>query len=522
MIMDGSSISPLVVEIGTFIYAGHIMPQDSSRKRRLSSESEDTAHRPAKKPPAQHLLNERSSNSGTYNILPYPSFISKPAASSPPQNENARGASPRPSGHKYSASVASGTSVKAQSPHTPPSWSPPFTPVNHVHPVPKPCATPSHGSNVDATLEKTPALIRTSIIHHGPTPMSQLPASQSFNPYAMYPSKAVLKLNGDLDSMAEGWSHDEWDSRRRLVQFTRRQNVSTIHADFHAVAPEDRQPNSICISCIWWEEKKECFVTSVDTIFLLESLVGVRFTVEEKNRIRRNLEGFRPLTVSKSKSDSEEFFKVIMGFPSPKPRNIEKDVKVFPWKILAHALKKIIGKYSASYSSTAGALPTAPMASHYNNNGASDSGTDIRASLSPQMNGLNRGASPYPISTPSFSPNMLHQRVPVPITSGSQTELRLQVPSGISAYSYSTTHSHPHIYPQSLRRSPQPMTALPAAGRMEGSWDHGDFDTFEPVAQDPSDSMSAFNYNRILSTLPASSQGYMPPTSSYPLSHSGV
>jgi hypothetical protein len=33
------------------------------------------------------------------------------------------------------------------------------------------------------------------------------------------------------------------------------------------------------------------YVTSVDTIYLLESLVAVRFTVEEKNRIRRNLEG---------------------------------------------------------------------------------------------------------------------------------------------------------------------------------------------------------------------------------------
>jgi hypothetical protein len=145
--------------------------------------------------------------------------------------------------------------------------------------------------------------------------------------------------------MAEGWSQDERDSQRRLVQFARRQSGSTIHTDFKPVAPGDRPPNSICISCIYWAGKKECFVTSVDTIYLLESLVGVRFTVEEKNRIRRNLEGFRPLTVSKSKPESEDFFKVIMGFPNPKPRNIEKDVKVFPWKILGHALKKIIGKY---------------------------------------------------------------------------------------------------------------------------------------------------------------------------------
>lgn len=74
-------------------------------------------------------------------------------------------------------------------------------------------------------------------------------------------------------------------------------------------------------------------------------MVGTRFTVEEKNRIRRNLEGFRPITVSKSKPGSEDFFKLIMGFPNPKPRNIEKDVKVFPWDILGQALKKIIGKY---------------------------------------------------------------------------------------------------------------------------------------------------------------------------------
>lgn len=57
------------------------------------------------------------------------------------------------------------------------------------------------------------------------------------------------------------------------------------------------------------------------------------------------MEGFRPITVSKSKPGSEDFFKLIMGFPNPKPRNIEKDVKVFPWDILGQALKKIIGKY---------------------------------------------------------------------------------------------------------------------------------------------------------------------------------
>jgi hypothetical protein len=116
------------------------------------------------------------------------------------------------------------------------------------------------------------------------------------------------------------------------------------------VSAAERPPHSICISCIWWEEKQACYVTSVDTIHLLEQLLAApnRFGVDEKNRIRRNLEGLRPATVSKARSESEEFFKVIMGFGNPKPRNIEKDVKVFQWKDLAGALHKIVGKYSAS------------------------------------------------------------------------------------------------------------------------------------------------------------------------------
>lgn len=193
-----------------------------------------------------------------------------------------------------------------------------------------------------------PQLIRTSTLQS-----SAHSNGQGFNPYALYSNKAVLEIEGKLDSMAEGWSTEEWSNRRRIVVFKKSQNGSTLSTKFRAAGPNEKPNNSTCISCIWWEEKREHFVTSVDTIYLLEQLVAApsRFTVEEKNRIRRNLEGFRPLTVSKTKPDSEEFFKVIMGFPHPKPRNIEKDVKVFRWKLLESALKKIISKYSASPSS---------------------------------------------------------------------------------------------------------------------------------------------------------------------------
>lgn len=215
-----------------------------------------------------------------------------------------------------------------------------------------------------------PQLIRTSTLQTGAH------GGAGYGPYGMYPNKAVLEVVGKLDMMADGWTAEEWAARRRVVMFRKAQNGSTLTTTFRPLGPGEKAANAPCVSCIWWEEKGEHFVTSVDTIYLLEQLVAApsRFTVEEKNRIRRNLEGFRPLTVSKTKADSEEFFKVIMGFPHPKPRNIEKDVKVFRWKMLEPALKKIIGKYSASPSAMGGggsahmitpapyhALPTPPL-----------------------------------------------------------------------------------------------------------------------------------------------------------------
>jgi hypothetical protein len=230
-----------------------------------------------------------------------------------------------------------------------PHMSPSLQPYGHYNPSAHTAqnsasiaANPS-GSSVYGTTAMLPApvLVRATTLPQAGGHSS----TQPFNPYSVYQSKAVLKIDGDLEKMSEDWSEEELDAKRRLVEFKRTQHGSTITASFAPVTPEARPTRSICVSCIWWEDKDECFITSVDTIYLLEQLVNVRFTVEEKNRIRRNLEGFRPLTVSKAKPDSEDFFKVIMGFPTPKPRNIEKDVKVFPWKVLAQALKKIISKY---------------------------------------------------------------------------------------------------------------------------------------------------------------------------------
>ncbi|EEH05859.1 transcriptional regulator medusa [Histoplasma capsulatum G186AR] len=477
MIMDESEgQGAQAVHVGVFTYDHNpqsaVSPAGTSRKRRLSESSDETS-RSTRSAPVKQLRIKEPANTFTYSESlsgsPYSPYLPTPTTANvyPVQYHPA---SPRPSIPQYTGtSGVSQPMIKAPSPLAA-SWSPSFSTVNISAHSPGLSMTPnSHSSSMPSPVKSmNPTLIRTSTIQHlagagGP--------NQAFNPYAMYPSKAVLKVNGDLDSMTENWSPEERNSKRRLVHFTRRQTGSTIHADFKSVSPADRVPNSICISCIYWEGKKECYVTSVDTIYLLESLVGVRFTVEEKNRIRRNLEGFRPLTVSKAKPESEDFFKVIMGFPNPKPRNIEKDVKVFPWKILSHALKKIIGKYSASYSSTAGTLAT-----HISPNYVStpDGSADLHAT-SPSISDTGAAAAyAANVSASGISP---HLRGPKQVldnapVSGS-VDLRLMVTSNSNNNNRHYSNL-PAPYPYQNINHPQPQAAPTAAGN-RGSWDFGAF-----------------------------------------------
>ncbi|KAI8973639.1 hypothetical protein BDF20DRAFT_915053 [Mycotypha africana] len=224
---------------------------------------------------------------------------------------------------------------------------------------------------------------------------------------------AHLTLHGDLAAMTRDWTPMEQETRRRLVQFQKTRHDNTIDCWFRPYSISSPPPlpslqpssvgteagatptppiataaegssasssshprykpdaNDIVISCIYWKEKNDYFVTSVDCVHLIESLIDCRFTVEEKNRIRRNLENYKPLTVAKLNPETSEFFKLIMGYSHPKPRNIEKDVKVFNWVSLGTAMEKVLKKFSASFSSiqsvnyeafvqSAGANPTQP------------------------------------------------------------------------------------------------------------------------------------------------------------------
>ena len=358
---NGHSMSMKSLDSFTYLdaspFSRYAVPLEVPKKRKYAEETPEHSL-PAAKRSASSPLHPRSqptlspaSVANSYNfdsggLYALPTVYDQPMAH---QRAYMPAASQRPGTGLGGSPTVSGT-LKARSPSFD-SYSS-YSVVGRSGPNPRMAVPPQHPrsqGSASSASGTNPPLIRTSILQ----PQQSSFRTPGFNPYTIYPSaKAKLEIQGDLMHMANraNWTEEEKKVQRRLVEFSRRQEDSVIHASFKSVSLEERTQGANCVSCIFWEERGECFVTSVDTIQLLEGLVGVRFTVEEKNRIRRNLEGFKPLTVSKQKEDSESFFRLIMGFPNPKPRNIEKDVKVFPWSILSNALRKIIGKYVSSCS----------------------------------------------------------------------------------------------------------------------------------------------------------------------------
>lgn len=165
------------------------------------------------------------------------------------------------------------------------------------------------------------------------------------HPEDLYAQTPILDLVTPLATICVGWNAAELHAGRRLVRFAKVQDGRRLIVSCEPIRQEDYCESDSVISCIYREEVDTCYVTSVDVIYLLERLTNGEFPVEEKNRIRRNLEGLRPTTVSKHKPGFGDFFQHIMEFPDPKPRNIEKDLKVFEWNLLGQALEKILSKY---------------------------------------------------------------------------------------------------------------------------------------------------------------------------------
>jgi hypothetical protein len=160
----------------------------------------------------------------------------------------------------------------------------------------------------------------------------------------------TLDIASSIDTIWLGWSEDEINLGRRLVKFTQTRTANQMLISCEAIRQDQYREGAIVISCIRRIEADTYHVSSVDVLYLVENIVGEPLTTDEKNRLRRNIECFKPLTVSKLNPDTQEFFHQLMCFPTPQPRNIEKDLKVFEWRQLKAALLKVLSKYVSRLS----------------------------------------------------------------------------------------------------------------------------------------------------------------------------
>lgn len=167
------------------------------------------------------------------------------------------------------------------------------------------------------------------------------------------PHKISLEILTPLQSMCDNWTALEKQGRRRLVRIRRLQAGSKVVLSCDALPqaefrPDAESPRDCVVSCIYFEGARKYYITSVDVIYLLQRITNHPgpFPTDEKNRIRRNMESLRPIVVAKTgKKGCDSLFSQIMNFPDPKPRNIEKDIKVFEWSVLGQALERVLSKY---------------------------------------------------------------------------------------------------------------------------------------------------------------------------------
>lgn len=218
-----------------------------------------------------------------------------------------------------------------------PLTAPPFT---QFHGIPLPSdafrpGPPVQQRQSEPTYTRTPRLIRAT----------QVFTTENCDSSSALLANVFVEFQDDIHSLTLNWTPEEVASGRRLVLMSWTQNFNILSVSFRTLASHEYITGQPVLSCLYCKELDRHFVTSVDIISMLEHLVRARFPVQEKNRTRRNLQSLKPLTISKSSPKLGKFFELIMEYDSPKPRHVEKDVKVLYWSCVGPALVKVLGKY---------------------------------------------------------------------------------------------------------------------------------------------------------------------------------
>ena len=148
-----------------------------------------------------------------------------------------------------------------------------------------------------------------------------------------------------LQALCEDWTEEELRIGRRLAKFATAREGNNFALTCETVRQEAYEPEDVVISCIYYKGTDEFYVTSVDILYLFENVADEALGTSEKTRLRRNIQSFLPTRVEKADEDYGELYNQIMKFPPPKPRTIEKKIKVFRWVLLEDILSKIASKY---------------------------------------------------------------------------------------------------------------------------------------------------------------------------------
>lgn len=155
-----------------------------------------------------------------------------------------------------------------------------------------------------------------------------------------------LQFMTSLEDLCQSWDSDELRANRRLVKFTVLREGSRIMLHAERVSQQDYSPeDDIVISCIRHQESSSFHVTSVDILSLFQAICGQELSVKEKTRLRRNIQCFSPIRLSKTDCEFTSFYYTIMEMKNPKPRTIDKKLKVFNWLLLNDMLDKMLSKF---------------------------------------------------------------------------------------------------------------------------------------------------------------------------------
>ncbi|CAO3673242.1 unnamed protein product [Rhizopus stolonifer] len=185
-----------------------------------------------------------------------------------------------------------------------------------------------------------------------PVYSSQIPASE---PRGTYTVKVFFRPDC-METRYTDWTVDEKLAGRRVVRFSAEvmgfnseDSVKRIMVDCEPVLDfHSRQYrwNECYISCIRTTYLEDFHITSSDIIRLLECIMSTKFSQEQKTRMRRNIQSLRPIPITRHTHES--LFKTITAFTNPVALHTKKEINIFLWSSVQHAILKLSNRFTGN------------------------------------------------------------------------------------------------------------------------------------------------------------------------------